>query len=99
MAHVRVKICGITTEADGCQAGLLGADAIGLNFYAPSPRCVDLDTASRILRTLPPLVDAVGVFVEQPLAEVFAIVQRLGRMGAIQWYGNHQELGDTAPFP
>src|SRR5439155_9720161 len=92
MAHLRIKICGITTEADACQAALLGADAIGLNFYAPSPRCVSLATASQILRALPPLVDAVGVFVNQALGEVLPILHQLGRLRTIQWYGNHQEL-------
>jgi phosphoribosylanthranilate isomerase len=99
MAPLRIKICGVTTEADCCQAGLLGADAIGLNFYAPSPRCVSLETAGRILRALPPLVDTVGVFVNQPFTELLPILHHLGRLGTIQWYGNHPELGDTSPFP
>jgi phosphoribosylanthranilate isomerase len=99
MAHLRIKICGITCEADGCQAGALGADAIGLNFYAPSPRCVSVAGARQIVRALPPLVDAVGVFVNQPLGEVLPLVQQLGRLGTIQWYGNHEELGDTSPYP
>ena len=38
--HVRVKICGVTTEVDARQAALLGADAIGLNFHDGSPRRV-----------------------------------------------------------
>src|SRR5437879_1141264 len=37
MYHLRVKICGITNEADGRFAALHGADAIGLNFSAESP--------------------------------------------------------------
>src|SRR5690242_1703435 len=42
MSHpLRVKICGVTNEADARQAALLGADAVGLNFYHGSPRCID----------------------------------------------------------
>ena len=62
-----VKICGITNEADAKQAALLGADAIGLNFYSQSPRFVTEDVADSILRALPPLGEAIGVFVNEPL--------------------------------
>jgi phosphoribosylanthranilate isomerase len=96
--HLRIKICGITNEADGEQAAFLGADAIGLNFYAPSPRCIDPPTAARILRALPPFVDAVGLFVNQPLREIYPALQLLGRIRTIQWYGEDREVGDTHPY-
>ena len=48
--RVRIKICGIMSAADGRQASLLGADAIGINFYKQSPRWVEDDTAEAILR-------------------------------------------------
>ena len=58
--HLRVKICGVTTEADARAAAQLGADAVGLNFYTHSPRHIDPITANAVLRELPPFVHAVG---------------------------------------
>jgi phosphoribosylanthranilate isomerase len=98
MAHVRIKICGITNEADGRQAALAGADAIGLNFWPKSPRYLDLQTAEFILRELPPFVEPVGLFVVQRLRQVFDVLNQLGRIRTFQWYGENRELSDTYPF-
>jgi phosphoribosylanthranilate isomerase len=98
MAPLRIKICGITNEADGQQAARLGADAIGLNFFAESPRRVDPIMANFILRELPPFVEAVGVFVNQPLRQVFHQLNQMGAIRTIQWYGENRELGDVFPF-
>jgi phosphoribosylanthranilate isomerase len=99
MSHpLRVKICGVTTEADALQAGLLGADAVGLNFYPGSPRFVGAAAAGLILRTLPPSVEAVGVFVELPLPQVLEQLRPLARVRTVQWYGRHGEPGDYSPY-
>ncbi len=60
---VRVKICGITTVEDALQAVEAGADAIGLVFHDKSPRYVFPEQATAIVRSLPPFVQAVGLFV------------------------------------
>lgn len=60
----RVKICGLREVETAVETACLGADAIGLVFYAPSPRAVDIETAGRIVRALPPFVSAVGLFVD-----------------------------------
>jgi phosphoribosylanthranilate isomerase len=96
--HLRVKICGVTTEADARQAALLGADAIGLNFYESSPRRVEPVAAQGILRELPPFVTAVGVFVELPMRKIFEHLQALRRIHAIQWHGENRELSDCFPY-
>jgi phosphoribosylanthranilate isomerase len=99
MAHLRVKICGITHEADASQAALLGADAIGLNFYAQTPRSVDAAAAGRILRELPPFVNAVGVFVNLPLPEVLQTTRRFDRLDTVQWHGDKHAAEDVPPLP
>lgn len=61
--RIRTKICGITRVEDALAAAHYGADAIGLVFYAPSPRAVSLDSAQAIVAALPPFVNKVGLFV------------------------------------
>jgi phosphoribosylanthranilate isomerase len=96
--QLRVKICGVTNEADARHASLCGADAVGLNFYPGSPRHIDAATAGFILRELPPFVEAVGLFVNQPLRQVFEFLHPLGRIRTIQWYGENRELSDCYPY-
>jgi phosphoribosylanthranilate isomerase len=62
----RIKICGITEFEDARDAALLGADAIGLNFYPSSPRYIDPARAAKIIEQLPPFVTTVGIFVNHP---------------------------------
>jgi phosphoribosylanthranilate isomerase len=64
----------------------LGADALGFNFYPPSPRSVSPQRAWEIIRRLPPLVSVVGVFVDWP-AEVVAALARALHLGAVQLHG------------
>ena len=58
----RVKICGITREEDAKQAVALGADALGLVFYAKSPRFVSAEQAAVIAAHIPAFVSIVGLF-------------------------------------
>jgi phosphoribosylanthranilate isomerase len=82
----RVKICGITTAEDAAGAVEAGADALGFVFVPGTPRCIRPERAALIIAALPPLAAAVGVFVDQPLEEVLAIVNTC-RLGAVQLHG------------
>ena len=62
-SRTRIKICGLTREADVDDAVAAGADAIGMVFYAASARCVGLERAVELTRRLPPFVVPVGLFV------------------------------------
>jgi phosphoribosylanthranilate isomerase len=84
---VRIKICGITRLEDALLAVRLGADALGFNFWPGTKRYVDPDAARDILEQLPPFVTTVGVFVNQPPAEVLAIAARTG-IAALQLHGD-----------
>ncbi|MBW2172862.1 MAG: phosphoribosylanthranilate isomerase [Deltaproteobacteria bacterium] len=61
---VWIKVCGTTNSEDALAAAELGADALGFVF-APSPRQVSPEAAREIIKTLPPLVQTVGVFVDE----------------------------------
>ncbi|MEJ2229959.1 MAG: N-(5'-phosphoribosyl)anthranilate isomerase, partial [Nitrospirales bacterium] len=66
----KIKICGITNQDDAETAVHEGADALGFVFYAQSPRYVEPAVAKQIIRSLPPFVLPVGVFVNQDLDSV-----------------------------
>ena len=87
MARVRVKICGITRVADALAAADAGADAIGLVFYAGSPRCVTPAQARAVTARLPPFVTKVGLFVN-PDAEAVAAVLGAVCLDVLQFHGD-----------
>ena len=85
--RVRVKICGITRAEDAVYASALGADAIGLNFYHASPRCIDIARAQVIVGALPPFVNAVGVFVDHDEKDIRAVLDKVP-LDYLQFHGN-----------
>jgi phosphoribosylanthranilate isomerase len=98
---VRVKICGITNAADALAAIDAGADLLGFNFYEKSPRFVTAADAERIGQQLPKKVDAVGIFVNPPIADVTALCKSL-KLDAAQLHGDETaetvaELAGSVP--
>ncbi|HMZ01346.1 MAG TPA: phosphoribosylanthranilate isomerase [Burkholderiaceae bacterium] len=61
--RTRIKICGLTREADVDAAVEAGADALGFVFYPPSPPPVSFARAAELAARLPPFVTPVGLFV------------------------------------
>ncbi|MFT7724372.1 MAG: phosphoribosylanthranilate isomerase [Roseateles sp.] len=83
----RIKICGLTREADVDAAVGAGADAIGFVFYAKSPRAVTPERARALARRLPPFVTPVGLFVNATDAELAAALDALPNM-LVQFHGD-----------
>ncbi len=84
---IRVKICGITNAADALAAVEAGANLLGFNFYAKSPRHISEAEAAKIRPQLPKKVEAVGIFVNAPAADVAALCKSL-RLDAAQLHGD-----------
>jgi len=83
----RVKICGITRGPDAELAVELGAWALGMILWPGSPRACDPATAAGIARALRRRVEAVGVFVNQPLDEVALAAEQIG-LTMLQLHGD-----------
>lgn len=87
MAKVKVKICGITNWVDARRAVAEGAELLGFNFYARSPRYVDPAKAKRIVRRLPKETLVVGVFVNESEHKMLEIARAVG-LDALQLHGD-----------
>jgi phosphoribosylanthranilate isomerase len=90
----RVKICGITRVEDALEAAEQGADAIGLVFYAPSPRNVSIEVACAIVAALPPFVSVVGLFVNAPKANIDEVLAEV-RLNVLQFHGDETPVDCT----
>ncbi len=89
MTHkrTRIKICGLTREADVKAAVEAGADAIGFVLYDKSPRHVSLARAAGLARDLPPFVMPVGLFVNASADEVATAVEVIPQL-LLQFQGD-----------
>jgi phosphoribosylanthranilate isomerase len=85
--RTRIKICGLTREADLDAAVEAGADAIGFVLYRPSPRHVSLARAAALARRLPAFVTPVALFVNAARAEIDAALQSLPQL-LLQFHGD-----------
>jgi phosphoribosylanthranilate isomerase len=87
---VRIKICGITRVEDAGTAIALGAQMIGLNFYAPSPRCLTIERAREIRDSIGRRATVVGVFVNADRAYICERLREV-ELDLIQFHGDEDE--------
>ncbi len=90
LKRTRVKICGITNLADANAAVDAGADAIGLVFYEPSPRCVSISLAKQITDNMPPFINCVGLFVDADDAYINEVLKEVA-IDTLQFHGQETE--------
>ena len=83
---VSLKVCGVTNAANAERLVELGVDAIGVNFWPGSPRCV-ASTEAKWLAALEGRILRVGVFVNAP-AELQISLVREGLLDLVQLHGD-----------
>ena len=83
-----VKICGITNLDDGLAAVAAGADALGFNFYKPSPRYITPHHAREIIEQLPESLLMVGVFVNEDSSDDVRNIAHQAGVRGLQLHGD-----------
>lgn len=85
----RIKICGITRVQDVQLVAELGADALGMVFYAHSPRHVSVPQAAQLVAATPPFITTVGLFVNPTASEVRDVLRHVP-LSALQFHGEEE---------
>ncbi|MCX7096829.1 MAG: phosphoribosylanthranilate isomerase [Methylococcales bacterium] len=85
--RTRVKICGFTCVEEAVFAAHLGADAIGLVFYPPSPRNVGIPLAIEIVNALPAFTTVVALFVDEQEARIREVLAKVN-IDCLQFHGD-----------
>jgi phosphoribosylanthranilate isomerase len=88
--RTRIKFCGMTRPGDVRLASELGVDAVGFIFAERSPRRLKAEEARAMRHALAPLVDAVALFMDNPLEEVREVVRQV-RPSLLQFHGDEDD--------
>jgi phosphoribosylanthranilate isomerase len=88
--RTRTKICGLTNLEDALFAIHSGADALGFVFYPPSPRYINIEQASKIIKQLPPFVTIVGLFVDENIDQIKKTILQV-KIDLLQFHGHEDE--------
>lgn len=88
---MRVKICGITSVDDAIAVAHAGADALGLVFYAASPRAVSLDVARKISLAAGPFMSVTGLFVNADPEFVHSVLNQVP-LQLLQFHGDETDV-------
>ena len=83
----RVKICGITRQADLEAAVAAGADALGFVFTPRSRRVLEPAVAAALVGAVPAFVSRVGLFMDQDFEEVARVLDRVP-LSLLQFHGS-----------
>jgi phosphoribosylanthranilate isomerase len=83
-----IKICGITNLNDALAAVAAGADALGFNFYKPSPRYITPYAAREIIEQLSSSILTVGVFVNEASPQAVIDIANEAGLKALQLHGD-----------
>jgi phosphoribosylanthranilate isomerase len=94
--RTRIKICGLSREADVIAAVEAGADAVGFVLYARSPRHVSATRAGDLARALPPFVTPVCLFVNAKPDEIARVIDQVPR-AVLQFHGEETPTQCEAP--
>ena len=85
---VKIKVCGITNLADAKKALEFGADMLGFNFYAPSPRAIAPEQAREIIAQLPAISFNIALFVNESREKVLDVIGAApGAYRGLQFHG------------
>lgn len=98
--RTRIKFCGLVRPGDVRLAAELGVDALGFVFAPGSPRRVEPAALGVLREAVPPLVDVVALFMDNPGSEVIAAVRAL-RPTLLQFHGREDDAfcrGFGLPF-
>ena len=95
---MHVKFCGFTQLSDIQTAAQLGADAVGLVFYPPSPRAVTIEQAQTLSAAVPAFISVVALMVNMPEDELIKLANNVS-FDIIQFHGDEtpeqcQQLAD-----
>jgi phosphoribosylanthranilate isomerase len=91
LSSMRVKICGITSVDDAIAVAHAGADALGLVFYAASPRAVSLDVARKISLAAGPFMSVTGLFVNADPEFVHSVLNQVP-LQLLQFHGDETDV-------
>jgi phosphoribosylanthranilate isomerase len=95
VARTRIKICGLTCIDDALHCARLGADSIGLVFHPPSPRLIEIESAIKIRRSLPPFVTVTALFLNEQMEWMKQVVESV-KPDCLQFHGD--ETIDTCEY-
>ena len=84
---MQVKFCGFTEAADIRAAVALGVDAIGLVFYPPSPRAVDIETARDLVNVVPAFVSITALVVNMSMQDLQTLADSVC-FDVVQFHGD-----------